>query len=479
MKLPPWAECCLFILIAAIIRVPHFFEAVIEWDESTFILMGQSLVDGHLPYVELWDNKPPLCFVPFALVIALFGKSIVAVRALGLTCVVACAWLVRCIALRLGGRSLGFTSGVACIVLVSYSPSGMATMSEVLAIVPLAGALALALRPRLHGAGSFAAGACLSIAFLIRTNLGITAIAAVVFLLLEWSRTRQRRLTPSALLVGLLAPGIFCAAPYAALGLLPLFVASVFAAPFSYAASAVMRRLVWHAAPVVFARVPSWWNGLAKEQQRNLACTATFATSTLVSILVTGTGTLHYGVQFMPFAALMVAFLVAVALRRATRRLHYGIAVSTVVTVLVVAGHDAAQAAARMRSSDHGLHVYGPSVQIAAHISERNPDKRPVLMFSDHLAYWFMAARPMSKIMTHPTNVLREGVLRIVNGPEATTVGELERVFALEPLYVVRHRGGKFATRPEVAAVIEAAVAASYAVEARFGESWVYRRIGQ
>jgi 4-amino-4-deoxy-L-arabinose transferase-like glycosyltransferase len=479
MNVPPWAACCLFILIAAVIRVPHFFAAVIEWDESTFILMGQSLVDGHLPYVDLWDNKPPLCFVPFALVIALFGKSIVAVRALGLVCVVACAWLVRSIALRLGGRPIAFTSGVACIGLVSYSPSGMATMSEVLAIVPLAGALALTLRQELHGVGSFAAGACLSIAFLIRTNLALAALAVVVFLLLEWSRRRQRRLAPSALLVGLLAPWIVCVAPYAALGLLPLFVASVFVAPFSYAGSAVLRRLVWHAAPVAFARVPLLWSGLPSEQRRNLSCTATFAASTLASILVTGTGTLHYGVQFMPFAALIVAFLVDIALRRATRRLRYGIGVLVAVAVLVIAGRDTKQAAAQMRASGHGLHVYGQSVEIAAHIGRRNPDKRPVLMFSDHLAYWFMAARPMSKIMTHPTNVLREGVLRIVNGPEATTVGELERVFALEPLYVVRHQGGKFATRPEVGAVIEASVAASYTLEAQFGESSVYRRIGQ
>jgi len=47
-----------------------FFPAVIDWDESTFILMGQSIIDGHLPYVKLWDLKPPGAFAFYAFFIA-------------------------------------------------------------------------------------------------------------------------------------------------------------------------------------------------------------------------------------------------------------------------------------------------------------------------------------------------------------------------------------------------------------------------
>ena len=75
------------LLLTIIIRFPFFFQDVINWDESTFILMGQSVLDGHLPYTELWDVKPPGAFLIYALFIALFGKSIVSIRIGGTLCV--------------------------------------------------------------------------------------------------------------------------------------------------------------------------------------------------------------------------------------------------------------------------------------------------------------------------------------------------------------------------------------------------------
>ena len=54
------------LLLAIIVRLPFFFKDVIDWDESTYILMGQSVLDGHLPYTELWDLKPPGAFLIYA-----------------------------------------------------------------------------------------------------------------------------------------------------------------------------------------------------------------------------------------------------------------------------------------------------------------------------------------------------------------------------------------------------------------------------
>lgn len=71
------------IVCTIILRSPNLFPSVINWDESTFILMGQSVLDGHLPYLELWDNKPPLLFFIFALFIGIGGKNIVWIRVAG------------------------------------------------------------------------------------------------------------------------------------------------------------------------------------------------------------------------------------------------------------------------------------------------------------------------------------------------------------------------------------------------------------
>ena len=57
--------------LALATRLPYFFVDVIDWDESTFILMGHSLLKGFLPYTHLWDLKPPAIFFLFAGVISL------------------------------------------------------------------------------------------------------------------------------------------------------------------------------------------------------------------------------------------------------------------------------------------------------------------------------------------------------------------------------------------------------------------------
>ncbi len=77
----------LLLSLALFLRFPFFFRDYIDRDESTFILMGQSILDGHLLYTNLWDVKPPLAFVSYALIIAIFGKSIISVRIAGAVCV--------------------------------------------------------------------------------------------------------------------------------------------------------------------------------------------------------------------------------------------------------------------------------------------------------------------------------------------------------------------------------------------------------
>src|SRR5262245_48044092 len=47
---------------ALLSRLPFFFSSQMDWDESTFILMGQGILYSALPYDKLWDFKAPLAF---------------------------------------------------------------------------------------------------------------------------------------------------------------------------------------------------------------------------------------------------------------------------------------------------------------------------------------------------------------------------------------------------------------------------------
>lgn len=420
----PWHWIALLAVIAAVLRAPYFHRDVIEWDESTFILMGQSLVDGHLPYTALWDNKPPLCFVPFALVIAVFGKSIVAIRVLGVVLMTAIAALVHAIA---GGRLQGFLAGLLSIVFVSYAPGGMAVMSELIALVPLLGALVLLLRVERSTGVLLGIGACLACAMLVRTNLGVVAVAGLVLVL------RESRRYALAVACGFAAVWALCALPYALTGELALFWQSVVVASAAYALHGVARKMSGAFLPLLRTHHP----------------VVVFALATLASIVVTGFGASHYWIQIHPFTALAAAALVM--------RFRYAIA----LIVLGVASAEARQ-------------VEGSAVRIAEHIAAHNPERKPVLLFANHLAYWFLDMQPLSKVMAHPTNLFRPAALHAALGPDATPLSETRAVLAQEPLYIVRRAQIRFAP-PDVLAEIDATLK-HYTLETQIEGSYVYRR---
>ena len=61
-------------------------------DESTYVIMGSHVLEGHLPYLELFVMKPPGMFFTLAGVMSVFGENLLAVRFFGFFC--AC-WCLR------------------------------------------------------------------------------------------------------------------------------------------------------------------------------------------------------------------------------------------------------------------------------------------------------------------------------------------------------------------------------------------------
>ena len=78
-----WRETAILTLLliwGLFLRLPFFFPPTIDDDESTFTIVGQGILDGLLPYDALWENKPPLVFLFFAVTMSLLGKTIIAIR---------------------------------------------------------------------------------------------------------------------------------------------------------------------------------------------------------------------------------------------------------------------------------------------------------------------------------------------------------------------------------------------------------------
>jgi 4-amino-4-deoxy-L-arabinose transferase-like glycosyltransferase len=196
--------------------------------------MGQSINDGHLPYVQLWDLKPPLAFLFFAIA-TLVWKSIIAVRIAGTLCVFAIAYFVFRIGEYIWESKAGLFAAVLSILFVSVSDAGQATMTEIIALVPIMEALVLLVTREMNWVTCLMTGFLLSLATLVRLNLAYLAAAVgilIFYLSLFGSRSFVKQ-TAAYVLGGLLPFGAV-ALPYFIGGYQELFVASVFKASWQY-----------------------------------------------------------------------------------------------------------------------------------------------------------------------------------------------------------------------------------------------------
>ena len=118
------------VVVAVFIRFPFFFRDYVDRDESTFILMGQSWVNGHLPYTQLWDLKPPITFLYFALIIKIFGKSFFAIRFFGAVMVALTSLFTYAIAIKFTTKKVAFWTAIFSVFFQSLFGSLQGVMSE-------------------------------------------------------------------------------------------------------------------------------------------------------------------------------------------------------------------------------------------------------------------------------------------------------------------------------------------------------------
>ncbi|MYH27891.1 MAG: hypothetical protein F4137_03335 [Acidobacteria bacterium] len=84
-------------------------------DESTYIIMGSHVLEGHLPYLQLFVMKPPGIFLSLAAVMSILGENLLAVRLFGTLCLLVAAVTGYAIAVR-RATPLVFWNRNKCII---------------------------------------------------------------------------------------------------------------------------------------------------------------------------------------------------------------------------------------------------------------------------------------------------------------------------------------------------------------------------
>jgi thiamine transporter ThiT len=128
-SLPLAAVAAGFALLVLVLRSATFFHTVENWDESLYLLMARSVLDGHTLYTEIWDHKPPGIFYLFALAQLVFGRTVLSIRLAAWLAVTASSVLLFLIGRRLRSPTTGVVAGLLYAVF-SLNDGGVASNVE-------------------------------------------------------------------------------------------------------------------------------------------------------------------------------------------------------------------------------------------------------------------------------------------------------------------------------------------------------------
>ena len=443
----------LFVLTAAI-RFPYFFPAVIDWDESTQIIMGQGILDGQLPYVDLWDNKPPLSFLSYAFFILFLGKSIVAVRLAGALCVMATAYLIYIVAGNTWNDRSGVISATLFILFASLVRGGQATMPEIVAIVPLIASMTIFITKKETPFYFLLAGLLIGISGFIRLNLAYVGIFITLYLLVNLMRKKDRRHLYQ--LVAFISGGVtviaLSAFPYLYAGHLKIFFDSVFLVPYYYSTSqysAVESAVHLMAKGFSYSNIILWLGFFAgivwtaknsrcylPEKRKKVFFIFIFLFATSFSIVKSGAAYSHHFIQIIPFMALLSGAVTDALLSSKFRFYVIGVLLIGLVlpsaTIIIKYPQMAKKWLEKKSLYDHAAY------EIAEYLQKNNPERKPVYLMTDHIVYWFTNTKPLTKTSTHPSNISKSFLLKAIAEPGASAKTEIIKILNKEPEYIVK-----------------------------------------
>jgi 4-amino-4-deoxy-L-arabinose transferase-like glycosyltransferase len=468
-----FAALAVLVLLAGLVlflRLPALPQSVIDWDESIYLLMARSMLQGHAPYTVIWDHKPPGLYMLFVLAQILFGQTVLAMRLLAVLAVTATTFL-----LWLYGRSLlgGWAIGALAALfyaLFSLQNGGMASNAEIL-LAPFTTAAFLLLGWRTGVPATIqpgrrltflAVGLLLGAAIQIKTVAGMELLAALALLgltpLLNRRTGRPLQLGETALaaglvVVGALLPLLAAAGAFAITGHFADYFYANFTATAIYLRAAspqalapVARALLDQArgAPLLWlaalAALPLAWI-IRRRHPRvtlDLLVLGVWLAFALAAPLLSRRLFPHYFLQVLPPLSLLAAAVIvqAVRLDSALPRARQALLISLIVAIGLV--QPAARPLRRSLEEAQALLRRTPRVELlvytAGYLRERMaPDDTLFIAEGEPILYYLTGA-PIPTRYALPAYLNRPDMAAITG---IEPLAELERIMALRPRYVV------------------------------------------
>jgi hypothetical protein len=165
-------------------------------DQGEFATIGRGILDGKIPYVDLWNPKPPAVFYVYGLAMTLFGRTAAALRGIDLFLYPPIAAALYWIGRRVAGARVGLWAALLFGVFYFSETFWTLTQNDGIVLLPMTLAVVCALKAADAGKRSalwaLAAGALCAYAAWFKYPFVIFA-GAVIF---AYVRVRTQHAAP-------------------------------------------------------------------------------------------------------------------------------------------------------------------------------------------------------------------------------------------------------------------------------------------
>lgn len=432
-------------LIAFFIRFPFIFRDYIDRDESTFILMGQSWVDGHLPYTELWDIKPPLTFFFFAMLIYLFGKSLIAIRLAGVILVVISSFFSYKISLKFLSKKIALIVGLLSIILQSLFGSLQGVMSEHIAMAFFMPALYLLTKQRKTYL-VLLSGLLMGISVMVKLNMAYTILFIGVYLLYKNFNGKDYTkgvLQAIAYGTGIIFIILLTILPYYFQDNTSLWYSSVIEAPLDYIGA--RRYSLIKLAPLFIVLgvflVFTWKRKLLDFNNSTIQLVVVAILGVLFAFYKGGRINGHYLIQLHPILLILVvitinktSFFKKIKWKPYFMVFLFLIPIESYVEYINIFKN----------KLDRNTFFNGEGISVPKYILDNNLETKNILFLGYHIGYWTLGTRPPTKAATHPSNIIKDEMFSAYDNPRETSMEELRFLMeVLQPKTIVTRKNKK------------------------------------
>ena len=122
-EMPFWSALGL-VAVAFLIRLPHYGNPYYEIDEGFYLVVGDRLLHGFLPYVDIWDRKPIGLFLIYGAIRLLGGGGVIQYQVVATLFAAGTACLIQHVSRPIAGQIGAIIAGLAYLLWIETVEGG-------------------------------------------------------------------------------------------------------------------------------------------------------------------------------------------------------------------------------------------------------------------------------------------------------------------------------------------------------------------